>query len=99
MKNFSFGTKTAQLKIEMLNLLNRPNVRALSGRNTFGNANFGQTNTQAGFMRITQVMFRFIVLGVPRSAGERVDFGHGDFLVSVAFFCSRSSNRWIAHRV
>jgi len=59
MKNFSFGTKTAQLKIEMLNLLNRPNVRALSGRNNFSNTNFGQTNTQAGFMRITQVMFRF----------------------------------------
>jgi len=23
------------------------------------NANFGQTNTQAGFMRIAQIMFRF----------------------------------------
>ena len=58
-KNLRFGTKTAQVKIEMLNLFNRVNVRALQGRNTFGNSNFGQTATQAGFMRITQVMFRY----------------------------------------
>jgi len=60
MKNFNFGSKSAQLKIEMLNLLNRPNVRALSGRNNFSNSNFGQTGVQAGFMRITQMMFRFM---------------------------------------
>ena len=59
LKNFSFGTKQAQLKLEMLNLFNRPNVRALSGRNNQSNTNFGQTGVQAGFMRITQVMFRF----------------------------------------
>ena len=59
LKNFSFGTKQAQLKIEMLNLMNRPNVRALSARNNQSNTNFGQTGVQAGFMRITQVMFRF----------------------------------------
>jgi hypothetical protein len=40
-------------------MLNRPNVRTLQGANTFGNANFGQTAIQAGFMRITQVMFRY----------------------------------------
>jgi len=40
-------------------MLNRVNVRSLNGRNTFGNANFGTTGAQAGFMRITQVMFRF----------------------------------------
>jgi hypothetical protein len=57
-KNLVFGTKTAQLKIEMLNLLNRPGVRALSGRNNQSNSNFGQTGVQAGFTRITQVMFR-----------------------------------------
>ena len=56
-KNIRFGTKTAQVKIEMLNLLNRVNVRA--NRNTFGNSNFGQIGVQAGFMRITQVMFRY----------------------------------------
>jgi hypothetical protein len=58
-KRFRFGTKSAELKIEMLNLLNRVNVRALTSRNTIGNANFGTIGAQAGFMRITQVMFRF----------------------------------------
>jgi hypothetical protein len=60
-KNFRLGgSKAAQVKIEMLNLTNRPNVRALQGANTFapGNA-FGQTTLQSGFMRITQLMFRF----------------------------------------
>jgi hypothetical protein len=61
MKNFRLvGAQTAQLKIEVLNLTNRPNVRALQGSNTFapGN-NFGQTATQSGFMRIWQIMFRY----------------------------------------
>ena len=58
-KNLRFGTHTAQVKIEMLNLLNRVNVRALNGANTVGNSNFGQTNVQAGFQRITQLMFRY----------------------------------------
>jgi hypothetical protein len=53
------GQNSAELKIEMLNLLNRVNVRALVGRNTIGNANFGTIGAQAGFMRITQLMFRF----------------------------------------
>jgi trimeric autotransporter adhesin len=53
------GAKTAQLKIETLNLFNRVNVRTLQGANNVNNSNFGQTNTQAGFMRITQIMFRF----------------------------------------
>jgi trimeric autotransporter adhesin len=53
------GTKTAQFKMEVINLLNRPNVRSLNGANTFGNANFGRTTTQAGFMRQLQFMFRF----------------------------------------
>jgi len=61
-KNFRLGgSKTAQVKIEMLNLFNRPNVRALQGNNTFApNNSFGQTNLQSGFMRITQLMFRFM---------------------------------------
>jgi hypothetical protein len=59
-KDFRFtGTKAAQLKIEILNLTNRVNVRSLRGANTFGSSNFGQTTSQAGFMRITQIMFRF----------------------------------------
>jgi trimeric autotransporter adhesin len=53
------GTKVVQMKVEVLNLLNRPNVRALQGANTVGSTNFGQTNLQAGFMRIVQVMVRF----------------------------------------
>ncbi len=58
-KRMRFGSKTAEIKIEMLNLLNRVNVRALQARNTIGNANFGTIGAQAGFMRITQLMFRF----------------------------------------
>src|SRR5262249_56021652 len=59
-KNFGLGgSKIAQLKVEMLNLFNRVNVRTMRGAYTVGNSNFGQTNIQAGFMRITQVMFRF----------------------------------------
>jgi len=59
-KSFHLGaTKAAQLKFEVLNPFNRVNVRALRGSGTFGNSNFGQTNIQAGFMRITQIMFRF----------------------------------------
>jgi trimeric autotransporter adhesin len=53
------GTKAAQFKMEIINLLNRPNTRTLQTANTFGNANFGRTNTQAGFMRQLQFMFRF----------------------------------------
>jgi hypothetical protein len=58
-KKFRFGTKSAEVKIELLNMLNRVNVRALVSRNTIGNANFGTIGAQAGFMRITQLMFRF----------------------------------------
>jgi hypothetical protein len=53
------GSLRLQLKIEELNLFNRVNVRALQGANTVGNSNFGQTTIQAGFMRISQIMFRF----------------------------------------
>jgi hypothetical protein len=59
-KNFRLtGTRAAQFKMEIINLLNRPNTRTLQSANTFGNANFGRTNTQAGFMRQLQFMFRF----------------------------------------
>src|SRR5262249_42284819 len=60
MKIFRVGeNKTAQVKVEMLNLFNRVNVYAIQNANTVGNANFGQTVNQVGFMRITQVMFRY----------------------------------------
>ena len=58
-KNLRFGTQNAQIKFEMLNLMNRVQVRALQGNNTFGNSSFGRTQLQAGFMRITQIMFRY----------------------------------------
>jgi len=58
-KNLRFGTKTAQVKIEVLNLLDRVQTRALTSRNTQGNSNIGQIGVQAGFMRITQLMFRY----------------------------------------
>jgi len=60
MKNVRLGgTKQAQFKLEVLNLMNRVNVRTLNGRNTYGTSNFGQTAIQAGFMRIFQLMARF----------------------------------------
>jgi hypothetical protein len=59
-KNVRFaGTKTAQFKMEIINVLNRPNVRNIQGTNTFGNANFARTATQAGYMRFLQFSFRF----------------------------------------
>ena len=47
-----------QVRLEVLNVLNRPNVRALQGANTVGSSNFGQTTLQSGFMRILQFSFR-----------------------------------------
>ena len=48
------------VKLEVLNLFNRPTVRALQGFNTFAVGNsFGRTNLQSGFMRIMQFMVRF----------------------------------------
>jgi trimeric autotransporter adhesin len=60
-KNFRLGgSKQAQIKLEVLNLFNRPTVRGLSGSNTFAPGNsFGTTTAQSGFMRIMQFMVRF----------------------------------------
>ncbi len=60
-KNFPFGgAKVLQVKLEVLNLFNRPTVRALQGNGTYAPGNsFGQTNLQSGFMRIMQFMVRF----------------------------------------
>jgi hypothetical protein len=52
------GSWKGQLRLEVLNVLNRPNVRALQGANTVGSSNFGQTNLQSGFMRVLQFSFR-----------------------------------------
>jgi trimeric autotransporter adhesin len=53
------GTKTVTFRMEIINLLNRPNVRNMQGTNVFGNANFGRTSTQAGYMRLLQFTGRF----------------------------------------
>jgi hypothetical protein len=60
MKDFRLGgNKVAQLKFEILNMFDRPNVRTVQGNNNVTGTAFGRTNIQAGFMRITQIMFRF----------------------------------------
>jgi hypothetical protein len=60
MKDFRLGgNKVAQLKFEILNMFDRPNVRTVQGNNNVTGTTFGRTNIQAGFMRITQIMFRF----------------------------------------
>ena len=61
MKSFRLGgSKAALVKLEVLNLFDRPTVRALSGGQTFAPGNsFGTTTSQSGFMRILQFMFRF----------------------------------------
>lgn len=53
------GARSFQLRGEVLNMLNRPYVRAIQGANTVGSANFGQTSIQGGFMRIVQLSARF----------------------------------------
>src|SRR5262245_34376715 len=52
------GSKQAQIKIEIVNLFNRVQLNGLSST-VQGNSAFGVINTQGGFMRMTQIMFRF----------------------------------------
>ena len=52
------AAKSAQVKIEIINLFNRVQLNGLSSTSQ-GNSTFGVINSQAGFMRLTQVMFRF----------------------------------------
>jgi hypothetical protein len=51
------GNKSAQIKLEMINLFNRVQTNTIGA--TAGSSTFGQISNQSGFMRITQVMFRF----------------------------------------
>ena len=54
------GRKTAQVKLEVLNLLNRPNVRALQGAQHVRQLRTSaRRRLQSGFMRIMQFMVRF----------------------------------------
>ncbi|HJU44813.1 MAG TPA: TonB-dependent receptor [Vicinamibacterales bacterium] len=53
------GSRRLQIKLEVLNLTNR--VKAWTGNPNvrFGSAGFGRVETQRGFMRLTQLMFRY----------------------------------------
>jgi hypothetical protein len=52
------GNQIAQVKVEVINLFNR--VQSLGFASTsFGTSTFGQINALQGFMRMTQVMFRY----------------------------------------
>jgi hypothetical protein len=50
------GTVRGQLRFEVLNITNTVKTRGPETR--LGNAAFGNINTQSGFMRLTQLMFR-----------------------------------------
>jgi hypothetical protein len=53
------GSRRAQIRLEVLNITNR--VKAWTGNTNvrFGNSAFGRVGTQRGFMRLTQLMFRY----------------------------------------
>jgi hypothetical protein len=50
------GSMRGEIKLEVLNLTNRPKVRGPESR--VDNGSFGKITVQSGFMRLTQVMFR-----------------------------------------
>jgi trimeric autotransporter adhesin len=52
------GTSRADVRFEILNAFNQPKYAGFAS-STLGNAQFGRVTTQAGFMRIWQVSFRF----------------------------------------
>ncbi len=57
-KNVRFsGGRTAQVKVEVFNLFNRVTTSSIA--TTVGSSTFGQITSQSGFMRLTQIMFRF----------------------------------------
>jgi trimeric autotransporter adhesin len=59
-KNVGFSTgKVLQLKLEIINLFNRVQLRGNQMSTTQGNSAFGRIVSQGGFMRTTQVMIRF----------------------------------------
>jgi len=53
------GGKVVQLKIEIVNVFNRVQLRGNQMNTTQGNSAFGTIVSQGGFMRLTQVMFRY----------------------------------------
>jgi trimeric autotransporter adhesin len=57
-KNFTLGTHQAQFKVEIFNVFNRPQLAGFASL-TQGSGSFGQINSQGGFMRMTQLSFRY----------------------------------------
>jgi hypothetical protein len=51
------GGRRAQVRLEVLNITNT--VKADAPTTTFGSAAFGRVSRQRGFMRLTQLMFRY----------------------------------------
>jgi hypothetical protein len=51
------GNRRGELRLEVLNLTNT--VKTTGPVATLGSATFGQIRTQSGFMRLTQLTFRF----------------------------------------
>jgi hypothetical protein len=51
------GGRRAQIKLEVLNITNT--VKTTGPTTTFGSSAFGRIATQRGFMRLTQLMFRY----------------------------------------
>ena len=51
------GSRRAQIRLEVLNITNT--VKADAPTTAFGSAAFGRVSRQRGFMRLTQMMFRF----------------------------------------
>jgi hypothetical protein len=52
------GAKEAQVKVEIFNLFNRVQTQGFTSVR-FGDATFGQISMAQGFMRTTQIMFRY----------------------------------------
>jgi hypothetical protein len=52
------GAKQVQVKIEIVNVFNRPQFAGLDST-SLGSSTFGQIVSQGGFMRMTQIMFRY----------------------------------------
>jgi hypothetical protein len=54
------GGRRAQIRLEVLNITNTVKAAATAAANQqFGAAAFGRVGTQRGFMRLTQLMFRY----------------------------------------
>jgi hypothetical protein len=53
------GGRQAQIKLEIINVFNRVQLRGNQMNTTQGNSAFGTIVSQGGFMRLTQVMFRY----------------------------------------